>query len=141
VGDAATTVEGAGFAFDLRQVEASGPFLAHQRNYLRTNPMAILFDADGVGKYVAVRSFRHGDRIRPLGMSGSRKIQDVFTDLKLPRERRLSWPLVVASDGEILWIPGIARGRAALVSSATREVLSLSARPLAPDAYVALPGI
>lgn len=138
---ATTTVEGAGFAFDLRPIEASGPLLAANSAYLRNKPMETLFDAKTVGNPIAVRSLRYGDRIRPLGMAGSRKIQDVFTDRKLPRERRQSWPLVIASDGEILWIPGMARGRAALVTSATREVLSLSARPLAPDADVALPRI
>jgi tRNA(Ile)-lysidine synthase len=141
VSDAETTVEGAGFKFDLRTIEASGAFLAAHRDYLRTSPMETLFDADTVDGYITVRSFRLGDRIRPLGMAGSRKIQDVFTDRKLPRERRQSWPLVVSSDGEILWIPGMARARAALVTPATRKVLCLSARPLAPDTDAALPRI
>jgi tRNA(Ile)-lysidine synthase len=139
--DATTTVEGAGFEFDLETIEASGAFLARHRNYLRTTRMETLFDAETIGDYIVVRNFRLGDRIRPLGMAGSRKVQDVFTDQKLPRERRQSWPLIVTSDGEILWIPGMARGGAALVTPATRKVLSLSARPLAPDADAALPRI
>ena len=141
VNDATTPVEGAGFAFDLLTIEASGAFLASNRDYLRTNPMETLFDADVIDDYIAVRSFRLGDRISPLGMIGSRKIQDVFTDRKLPRERRKSWPLVVAINGEILWIPGMARGRAALVTPATRTLLSLSVRLLTPGADAALPRI
>jgi len=135
------TVNDAGFAFDLHAMEASGAFLAAHPGYLHTGPMETLFDADSVGDCLVVRSFRHGDRIRPLGMDGSRKIQDVFTDLKLPRERRQSWPLVTTDNGEILWIPGMARGRDALVTPATRKVLNLSVRPLLPDADAALPRI
>jgi tRNA(Ile)-lysidine synthase len=108
---------------------------------LCTTPMETLFDAESIDGYIAVRSFRPGDRIHPLGMVGSRKIQDVFTDRKLPRGRRESWPLVVARSGEILWIPGMARGSAALVTPATHKVLSLSARPLSAGADVALPRI
>jgi tRNA(Ile)-lysidine synthase len=139
--NAATVVEGAGFAFDLQTLEASGAFLAANPEHLRTSPMETLFDAETINNHLAVRSVRLGDRIRSLGIVGSRKIQDIFIDRKLPRERRQSWPLVIASDGEILWIPGMVRGRAALVTPATRKVLSLSARPLMPGADAALPRI
>jgi tRNA(Ile)-lysidine synthase len=60
---------------------------------------------------VWVRSWRHGDRIRPLGMSGSRKLQDIFVDAKVPAARRSGIPVFVCG-GEIVWIPGyrLARG-------------------------------
>jgi len=103
--------------------------------------MEVLFDASVIGDALVVRNFREGDRIQPLGMDGSRKVQDVFTDRKLPRERRRSWPLVVARGGAIVWIPQMARSRAALVTSATRKVLSLSARMIAPASDAALPRI
>jgi tRNA(Ile)-lysidine synthase len=128
-----TTVAAAGFAFDANVVATESQYFGVNGNGLRTEPMETLFDADHVGAFLSIRSFRHGDRLRPLGMAGSRKIQDLFTDRKLPRERRQSWPLVVAGDGEILWIPGLARSRVALVTPATRRVLNLRARALAPD--------
>jgi tRNA(Ile)-lysidine synthase len=58
-----------------------------------------------------VRAWRPGDRIKPLGMRGSRKVQDILTDDKVPRDRRNCVP-VVECGGEIVWIPGyrIARG-------------------------------
>ena len=124
------TVPAAGFAFASDIVAADGRYFGISGDGPHTKPMETLFDADHVGAYLAVRSFRHGDRLRPLGMTGSRKIQDLFTDRKLPRERRHSWPLVVAGDGEILWIPGMARSRTALVTTATRKVLNLRARAL-----------
>lgn len=58
-----------------------------------------------------VRSWKAGDRIRPLGMAGSRKLQDLFVDQKIPRESRDRVPIFECR-GDIVWIPGyrVARG-------------------------------
>jgi len=79
-----------------------------------------------------------GDRIRPLGICGSRKIHDVFVDYKVTAVSRGSWPLVV-SGGEVVWIPGLVRSRAALLSSASKKVLHLQADALSDDLKVRLP--
>lgn len=56
-------------------------------------------------KGVFVRSWRKGDRIRPLGLKGSRKIQDILVDAKVPSGQRGSVPLFECG-GEIIWLPG-----------------------------------
>lgn len=63
------------------------------------------------GRAVSVRTAQPGDRMEPYGMDGSKKLQDIFTDLKIPKAQRESWP-VVECGGEIIWLPGyrIARG-------------------------------
>jgi tRNA(Ile)-lysidine synthase len=63
------------------------------------------------GREVTVRVARPGDRMEPYGMEGSKKLQDIFTDLKIPKAQRENWP-VVECGGEIIWLPGyrIARG-------------------------------
>jgi tRNA(Ile)-lysidine synthetase-like protein len=48
-----------------------------------------------------------GLRMRPLGGRGSRKLQDIFVDARVPREDRDSWPLVFAGP-ELAWAPGLA---------------------------------
>lgn len=83
------------------------------------------FDADQAAD-VAVRNFAPGDRISPLGMDGTRKLHDVFVDRKLPRSRRLTFPLVTV-DGQVAWLPGIARGRVALIDRETVRVFCLRA--------------
>jgi len=50
---------------------------------------------------------RPGLRMRPLGGRGTRKVQDIFVDARVPREERDIWPLVFAED-RLAWIPGIA---------------------------------
>jgi tRNA(Ile)-lysidine synthase len=65
------------------------------------------FDAAALGDSVLVRSWRAGDRMRPAGLGGTKTLQDLFTDRKVPRERRPLVPVVEAG-GEIAWIPGVA---------------------------------
>jgi tRNA(Ile)-lysidine synthase len=52
-----------------------------------------------------VRSWRHGDRMKPLGMNGSKKLQDIFVDEKVPADERPGVPVFECA-GEIVWLPG-----------------------------------
>lgn len=54
-----------------------------------------------------VRSWRPGDRIRPLGLGGSKSLQDLFTDRGVPRSLRRALP-VVSAGGRIAWVAGVA---------------------------------
>ena len=49
-----------------------------------------------------VRGWRPGDRLA----GGTKKVQDVFVDAKVPRSDREAWPLVVRGD-EVVCVPGI----------------------------------
>lgn len=54
---------------------------------------------------LSVRGRRPGDRMRPFGIDGSRKLQDVFVDCKIDEPLRDTWPVICAGE-EIAWIPG-----------------------------------
>ncbi len=56
---------------------------------------------------LTVRTRRAGDRFRPRGMQGSRKLQDVLTDLKIPAPARDAYPLFCDATGTILAVPGM----------------------------------
>jgi len=62
------------------------------------------FSAAGKKKLI-VRSWQMGDRMKPFGMNGSKKLQDIFIDAKVPVEQRATIP-VFECGGEIVWIPG-----------------------------------
>jgi tRNA(Ile)-lysidine synthase len=66
-------------------------------------------DLTGLAPTLEVRAWRPGDRMRPTGLGGTKSLQDLFTDRKVPRAHRHALPVVV-SDGEIAWIPGVATG-------------------------------
>ncbi len=73
---------------------------------------------------IVARNWRPGDRMQPFGMRGSRKIQDIFSDLKVPASRRRQLPLLECG-GEIIWVPGYRIARAWAVRPSDRRVLRM----------------
>src|SRR6185436_3664348 len=66
----------------------------------------VVLDADRFTAQIIVRSWQPGDAFQPVGMQGrTKKLQDYFSDIKLPRQARHQIPLVVAPEG-ILWVVG-----------------------------------
>jgi tRNA(Ile)-lysidine synthase len=54
---------------------------------------------------LSLRGWRRGDRFQPLGLSGTKKLQDFFVDAKIPRAERGRVPLLLAGD-RIAWVVG-----------------------------------
>jgi tRNA(Ile)-lysidine synthase len=96
-------------------VEPAGPELA-------------TLDAAALGGPLEVRTWREGDRIRPLGMSGSKTLGDLFTDHKVPRSQRGRIPVVLA-DGRIAWVAGVAVSDDFRLTEQTTAAAVLTARP------------
>ena len=65
------------------------------------------FDADRVGSTLLLRHWRPGDRFRPIGMAGNVKLQDIFSNLRIPREQRHRLVVAVSESGEIVWVQGV----------------------------------
>ncbi len=84
-----------------------------------------LFDADELDIPLTVRFRLPGDAMRVLGLSGSKKVKDIFIDDKVPPSSRNTIPLIADAAGRILWIPGIRRSDAALVRQGTKSVIAM----------------
>ena len=83
----------------------------------------IIVDADRVSQPLMVRNWLPGDRFHPFGMGGhSKKLQDFFTDLKIPTTTRSLIPLVVAPEG-ILWVVGYRQDDRWVPTAATERCL------------------
>jgi tRNA(Ile)-lysidine synthase len=82
-----------------------------------------LFDADGIDDQLVVRTRRAGDRIEPHGGGGTRKVKELFINVKLPRQCRQTWPIVAEKSGKILWIPGVRRSCHATLHGDSNKVL------------------
>jgi tRNA(Ile)-lysidine synthase len=65
------------------------------------------FDADKVGATVWLRHWQPGDRFQPIGMKSARKLQDLFTDLKVPRGQRHRRVVAMTKRGELFWVEGL----------------------------------
>lgn len=92
-----------------------------------------LLDPASLSETLVVRSWREGDRLRPVGLGGSKSLQDLFTDQKVPRSLRRALP-VVTSDERIAWIAGVAVSEEfAAASGAERAAVLRASAVAAPD--------
>jgi tRNA(Ile)-lysidine synthase len=82
--------------------------------------------ADLLGVTATVRAWREGDRMRPLGLGGTKSLQDLFTDRKVPRELRRTLP-VVEAHGEIVWVAGVALDERFAAPEGAPDAVGLSA--------------
>jgi tRNA(Ile)-lysidine synthase len=87
-------------------------------------------DAATVPAVLGVRSRTPGDRLRPLGLSGHKKLQDLLVDLKVPRADRDVTPLVVDDHDRIIWVAGHAIADDFRVTGQTKSVVILKLREL-----------
>ncbi len=72
-----------------------------------------------------VRYWQPGDRVKPYGMTGSKKLQDVFVDQKVPRNLRRRWPIVVTADNQVVWVPTLANDRRYTTNQADQATAQL----------------
>lgn len=88
----------------------------------------IMVDADRLSLPLVVRAWQPGDRFRPAGMKGrTRKLQDFFTDLKVPRAIRRRIPLVVMPEG-IVWVVGYRQDERWVPGLETKRRVVMTAR-------------
>ncbi|WP_418791354.1 tRNA lysidine(34) synthetase TilS [Phosphitispora sp. TUW77] len=85
----------------------------------------ITIDMDKVTVPLIVRSRNPGDRFSPLGFSGSKKLKKFFIDCKIPRRDRDRYPVLVDSDGQVIWIAGMRADRRWAATPETRRALRL----------------
>ena len=77
---------------------------------------------------LAVRNRRAGDRFRPIGLDGQKKLQDFFVDRKVARHERDVVPLVVDDADRIVWVAGHGIDEAFRVTDASQAVVILKFR-------------
>jgi tRNA(Ile)-lysidine synthase len=91
-------------------------------------PDLAVLQAASVTLPLAVRNRRPGDRLRPLGAPGRRKVQDVFVDRKVPRSERDRVPIVVDAAGRIVWVAGLVMAEECRVTAPDAGVVILKLR-------------
>lgn len=87
-------------------------------------PLEACFDQDLLPGPLTVRFRIQGDRIHPVGMEGSKKLQDILVDAKVPQRIRGQIPLLTSGD-EVCWLIGYRLDRRFLATDSTRNSLLL----------------
>lgn len=88
--------------------------------------VSVVIDVDSVyGSDLTVDSVREGDRMRPFGMEGTKKLSDLLADAKVPRRHRRMHPVV--RDGKrIVWLAGVRMSDDFKVTSHTTRAVRLT---------------
>ena len=87
------------------------------------------FDADQLAWPLVMRARRPGDRMRPRGGRGSRKLSDLMIDAKIARPVRGTLPVVTSADGVVLYVPGLRPAEAGRPSATTRRRVTVHFDP------------
>ena len=80
------------------------------------------FDIDQLTFPLVIRNYQPGDRLTPLGMSGTKTLKKLLSERRVNPSDRHRCPVLV-SGGEIVWVPGHRRSEACIVNRQTRGVL------------------
>jgi tRNA(Ile)-lysidine synthase len=83
------------------------------------------FDLKEITLPLIARSWREGDRLVPFGLSGSKKVHDVFADEKVPVSKRSRVPIVCDRDG-IIWVAGVRRAERARITDDTSTIVKIT---------------
>ena len=70
-----------------------------------------------------VRNRKDGDRMEVKGLNGSKKINDIFIDQKISLEERELWPVVLDSNNNIVWLPGLKKSKLDNKNSAEYDII------------------
>ncbi|MGD0814499.1 MAG: tRNA lysidine(34) synthetase TilS [Verrucomicrobiota bacterium] len=95
------------------------------------------FDADKVGAPIWLRHWRPGDRFQPIGTASPRKLQDLFTNLKVPPAERRGRVVAATRQGKIFWVEGLRMAEEFKLDKSTTRKLKWSwRRPPSAEGYI-----
>jgi tRNA(Ile)-lysidine synthase len=83
-----------------------------------------VFDAGVVGDQITLRRWQPGDRFQPIGLKAAAKLQDLFTNQKIPAAQRRQLIVATTESGEVFWVEGLRIGEVAKVRAGTRRRLT-----------------
>jgi tRNA(Ile)-lysidine synthase len=117
-----TSVEGAGCTFET-EILKERP----QTGEIYRSGDTAYFDFGEIELPLIARSWREGDRFVPFGLSGTKKVHDVFIDEKVPASQRALVPIICDSEG-VIWVAGVRRADRARITDGTRTILKITYR-------------
>ena len=101
-------------------------------NRLETDKDTIFLKMDQFPFPWMIRCFKEGDRFTPLGMSGRKKLKDLFIDKKIPNTARKTIPLFICRD-DIFWVGGVQAAEKTRITEVSGNLLRLRLIPSSPQ--------
>lgn len=103
----------------LELIDKTDNLVVKQENFVK------YFDYNKIKGDTIIRWRKDGDRFTPLGMKGSKKLKDLFIDLKVPKDERDRIPLICFG-GEIAWVVGYRVSELFKVDKNTKKILKIT---------------
>ncbi len=76
-----------------------------------TSNFTIRLNSKEINMPLYVRNRKDGDKIIIKGMSGHKKVSEIFINEKIKISDRKLWPIVLDSKDNIVWIPGVKKSK------------------------------
>lgn len=89
------------------------------------NDLIKFFDYDKIEEGITIRNRIDGDKMVPIGMKGSKKLKDIFINLKVPKEKREIIP-IICFDQKISWLVGVKVSEEFKITSNTKQILKIT---------------
>lgn len=115
-------------AADLGQRGSISAQEASSEDLSAEDERTVVIDAARLAGPLVVDGPRDGDRMRPLGMAGTKKLSDLLGDAKVPRRERPNTP-VVRNGQDVVWVAGVRLSEDYRVTGNTVRAVRLSWRP------------
>ncbi len=107
---------GAGWAIEVTSVPPPAPRPA--------DAWEVYLDGVAIEWPLVARRRRPGDRLRPAGGRGSRRLQDLFVDARVPQALRDAWPIVV-TPAAIIWVAGMRAAAGYLATPESQNIVKI----------------
>lgn len=88
-----------------------------------SNRLIKFFDYN-INDGIIIRYRKDGDKMLPFGMKGSKKLKDLFIDMKISKEERGKVP-IIQFDNDIAWVVGVRTSDKFKVTNKTKEILKI----------------
>ncbi|MGB3466860.1 MAG: tRNA lysidine(34) synthetase TilS [Cyclobacteriaceae bacterium] len=88
------------------------------------DPAIAILDYDKLKFPLKIRDWKEGDKFRPLGMRGKKKVSDFMIDNKIPLNLKKSYR-VLESAGEIVWLIGLRIDERYKINETTEKVYQI----------------
>ena len=106
------------------KIHVQTQILEEKRAVSSLNPKKQAFlDLDQTGLFIKARYYRPGDRFRPLGMVGNKKLKSLFIDSKIPKSIRHQIPILTNAQDDIIWVYGQRIAHFCRVTDKTKKIL------------------
>lgn len=119
-----------GEKFEFRDLEFKFSVIDNYKNAkadTKQNKFEKYFNFDKIQKDITIRTRKDGDKLIPLGMTGSKKLKDIFINMKIPKEQREIIPLL-CFDNNISWVVGVRVSDEYKITADTKKILKVKVK-------------